>query len=436
MNRPPDSPKPSVFCTRCGGTDITWRGVLNGQRRFQCKRCGAFGNTGGTRRYRYSFTGCDDTAEITAETTKRIRTERDLIEALEIDTDTWQIEKFVVGKSEGYRKDRQVEWKVREGRVVSGDVHDTGKLLIEPLFSVRVWLRRRTKEIRAALATDDLKADLKRFAYRYKKIRYPKLAAGMLFEVEMPDIHLGKLTWAEESGENSDLKIQTRRVLDTIKNLLAYARYYPIERILIPIGNDFFNVDNLRNETTYGTPQQEDTRWRKTFRRGRILAVTMIDLCAAIAPVDVLLIPGNHDEERNFYLGDALECWYHTSPNVHIDNSAKKRKYYQYGSNLIGFTHGSSEKTARLPSLMPQEAAEMWAQTKHREWHTGDKHHKEDLISKTSEDAGIVIRVLRSLSPPDAWHYDKGFIGAMQASEGFLWDKGRGVIAQFTAAEI
>ena len=154
----------------------------------------------------------------------------------------------------------------------------------------------------------------------------------------------------------------------------------------------------------------------------------MIDRCSQVAPVDVLVVRGNHDEERTFYLGDALECWYHTNPNVMIDNAAKSRKYYQFGKNLIGFSHGYDEKLDKLPMIMSLEVPEMWAQATYREFHTGDKHHKFD----TSEN-GIVVRILRALAAPDAWTYNKGYIGSIRAAESFMWHPTNGVVAQFTA---
>jgi len=112
----------------------------------------------------------------------------------------------------------------------------------------------------------------------------------------------------------------------------------------------------------------------------------------------------------------------------------KKRKYYKFGKNLIGYTHGSDEKLDRLPLLMASEQPELWAQTKFREWHTGDKHNKKDIsYISTNENSGMVVRILRSLASADAWTFNKGYIGALRASESFLWHPEDGLIAQFTA---
>ena len=388
------------------------------------------GNTEPKSGYVLSNTG--DHTEISAEVGERIRTESDLIRVLNIDTREWKIDRFTVSKSEATRKDRQVDWEVEDGVVVHGRVRDTGRLRIEPTFNVKVWLSRKTKEIRNVLVVDDIKADLKKFSHKYSKIKYPKLADGMLLEVEFPDLHLGKLSWGEESGQDSDLKIQTKRVHEALGQLMSYVKGFPIERILFPLGNDFWNSDDKFGNTTAGTKMSEDTRWKKTYRAGRVLAVEMIDRLSTIAPVDVLIITGNHSEQREFFLGDALWCWYRQNPNVTINNDAKTRKYYSFGKNLIGFVHGNTEKVSRLASLMAGEVPDLWSKSTYREWHLGHLHHKEETVQKTHEDGSVVIRVLRSLSPPDSWHYEHGFVGNVQAGEAFLWDREKGLVAQLT----
>ena len=87
-----------------------------------------------------------------------------------------------------------------------------------------------------------------------------------LLEVTLFDLHLGKLAWGKESGENYDSKIACDRFLTTIKTLLEHSKGFEYSKILFPIGSDFFNSDTIENTTTSGTPQDEDLRWKKTFR--------------------------------------------------------------------------------------------------------------------------------------------------------------------------
>lgn len=362
---------------------------------------------------------------------RRITTVDEAVAHFKIDLNEWEIDRFRVKTSEGYRKDRKVQWEVKDGKTSYGKVEDSGKMLVVPMYHIQVTLKRKQKEVRGRMVLQDLLLDMKRHAPKYRKPKTMPQKSDLIYEVDIPDIHFGKLTWAEESGHDYDLKIARKLVLDTLEALLSYAAPFRVRRILLPMGNDFFNVDNKFNTTTHGTPQQEDTRWTKTFREGRRLAVDMIDRCAAIAPVQVVIVPGNHDEERAFYLGEVLDAFYSNAQHVTVDNSAKKRKYVHFDSVLLGFTHGYHEKLQKLPSIMPIEAPDLWAKSQHREWHLGDKHHKKDLLHRTEDVDGVTIRLLRSLSATDAWHFDKGYVGNPRSAEGFLWDGHDGLVAQF-----
>jgi hypothetical protein len=426
-------------CPHCGSDKTHKNGFAQTdegkKQRYGCGECGRR-FTGGAddvesvpaQQESNSFEESDDFINIIC-ASKRMLNKEEVLRQFNVDTNIWAVDRYKVKTSEGYRKDRSVEWHVKEGRVLRGDVSDSGKMLVVPLYHIEVRLVRKTDEIRVRAATTDMIADAKKHAPVYNKIAYPSKDGDMLYEIDMPDIHFGRLTWREESGEDYDIKIAKEIVLDTLDKLLTYTNFFPIKKILLPIGNDFYNVNSKANTTVRGTPQQEDTRWQKTFRLGRELAVMMIEKCSQVAPVDVLIIKGNHDEEKTFYMGDGLYCWFHNNPNVTIDNGAKGRKYYLYGKNLLGFTHGSEEKTDKLASLMPTEVPDLWAKSLYREFHLGDKHH----LVEVDEINGIVIRTLRSLTAADAWTFDHGFIGAMRAAQSFVWDRDCGQVAQFPA---
>jgi hypothetical protein len=363
---------------------------------------------------------------------RRMLSKEDIVDEFNIDLNEWEIERFRVRTSEGYRKDRKVDWHVKEGRVTRGDVDDSGKMLVVPLYHIEVRFKRKSNEIEARNILVDLLADAKKFAPKYPKIVYPKLKDPCLYEIAMYDLHFGRLTWDEESGENYDIKISEKLIKSAFMKLLAAVKDYSVERILFPVGNDFFNVDSKFNTTTAGTPQQEDTRWQKTFRRGREICVSMIDQCSQIAPVDVLIIPGNHDQQRSFYLGEVLSAWYQNNKQVTIDNRSSIFKYYVYGNVLLGFTHGNDIKLEKLPFVMANDNPEQWARSKYREWHTGDKHHKKGLTPFEDEGSGMLVRIIRSLVPYDAWTFNSGY-RSLRAAESFLWSKSEGLKALFTA---
>lgn len=416
-----------VVCPYCGSTEIQSRGTT----RIYCKNCKRYPTISDHTDYQMVENYANHTSEVSA-SVPRILSDEELLEFLNIDRDTWRITKVIYGKSEAYRKDRQVEWDVEDGEVKHGKVRDSGKLLVQPLFSVKVFLERKTQEIRWSQALEDSLEAIRKASKPSKKL--PKHDGHYLYEIAMPDLQLGRLTTLEGSGVDQDVQATADRAMAAMQSLMHSVDGKPIDRVLFPVGNDFFDSNTAEMTTAHGTPQQDDVRWQRTFRTGRDLLVQTIDMWADICPVDVLVIHGNHDEERIFYMGELLDAWYHNNPNVQVDHSESKRKYYAYHNNLIGFTHGYYEKNERLAALMAFEVPEMWAKSKNREWHLGDKHHKKDMIFKTDElENGVVVRVLRSLATPSVWEYDKGYVGSLKAAEGFLWDPQLGVVAQMTA---
>lgn len=434
-----------MVCPYCGGAAIR-RGVKHRRkgevdvRVYQCKSCKRYFNRRSDEHVQAMYgdapgstfeQGRDFINIVCA--SERVLTLDDVIRQFNISLDDWEVESFRVKTSEGYRKDRQVDWHVSDGRVTSGDVTDSGRMLVVPLYHVQVRLKKRTAAVELRSIFETLRRDAAAFSPHYPPIEYAHPNAAYVYEIGLPDIHFGRLTWAQETGEDYDIKIATAAVQKVLLDLLGRVDPGTVAQILLPLGNDFFNVNSKANTTAAGTPQQEDTRWQKTFSRGRELAVWMIDACTQVAPVQVLMVPGNHDEERSYYLGEVLSAWYAHHPHVTIDCRPQKRKYVLIDKLLLGYTHGYSEKIANISALMATEAPQEWGKSAWREMHLGDKHHSKELKFVTETSLGVTIRILPSLAPPDAWTYDHAFVGVPRAGTGLLYDPARGLLAQFTA---
>jgi hypothetical protein len=333
----------------------------------------------------------------------------------------WTIETDEKGKKyqlmEGFAK--RGEWETKKNRK----------------FSVRVVLRKK----KVVFNQEQFKLDLIEsigVKSPYAKKREYKNVGEHCLEINIFDLHLGKLAWEPETGDNYDHKIAQERFFDSIEHFITMSKMFKVNRILFPFGNDFFNsdVDYPYPQTTAGTPQENDLRWQKSFKTGREMIIMAVNRLKEIAPVVLLGIPGNHDFQKTFYLGDVLDVRYENDENVIVNNSPTTRKYYKYGQNLIGFTHGraSDIPEARLLLLMPQEAPQLWADTKYREWHCGDIHHKKKTQVKSEEDhQGINIRYMRTLKGTDSWEAHKGWIGSIGGAEAFIWNEERGLVANF-----
>ena len=354
----------------------------------------------------------EENKEINIESTSRIINAEDLLNLHNISLDDWNIEKQYLNS-----------WEV-------GSKTPNGDLVSTPLYQVKLILKNKQLEKDIEFLRQDFIDFLKEKSPSVNKIEYnKKYQEPNMLQINIFDFHFGKICWDEETNNNYNIKIATERFNECIDYFISEFKHKNIEKILLPITNDFFNSDKAYpfNSTTKGTPQEESLRWQDTFRKGRKLLLENIEKLNQIAPVHVVIIPGNHDFERSFYLGDSLEGWFHNNNNVFIDNKANPRKYFTYGKVLLGLTHGNEEKINDLPMLMAQESID-WSNTTYREWHLGHWHHKKEIKYKSTEEyQGVIIRYMSSLSGTDDWHHKKGYISSRKSAEALLWDSKKGL---------
>ena len=242
---------------------------------------------------------------------------------------------------------------------------------------------------------------------------YAQVQDAVTYEISLPDIHYGKYT-----GQTLDQAEE--EYMNTVKELMNKAKGLNIERILLPIGNDGMNSEGYSRATTKGTPQQDSAEWQETFVGYCNLMVRAITYLAKSAPVDVVVVQGNHDYERMFYAGEFLRAFFLNDERVAVDNCFDSRKYYEYGTNMIMFTHGDKEKPANMPLIMATEQPMMFARTKFREVHCGHMHKE-----MVNEYRGIKVRFIPSICANDAWHKMMGY-SAKRTGQAHIWSKERG----------
>jgi hypothetical protein len=299
----------------------------------------------------------------------------------------------------------------------------------DDVISVKYWQTASGKQ-RFSIVTkneqnsvQDIKEEIQNFAELHSTnvptvLRSFDISKPIAYEISLPDLHYGKM-------HSKTLNEIESEFLQVIHNLVDQAVNLDIEKFILPIGNDGMNSEGMRQTTTKGTPQQDSAGWKETFRGYWNLIVRAIDYLKEIAPVDVIIISGNHDYERMFYVGDVLAGWYRNDENVVIDNSESSRKYIEYGVNMIMFTHGDKEKPNDIPLIMATEQPEMFAKTSHREAHCGH-FHKEML----NEYRGVKVRFIPSICPNDEWHKLMGY-EAKRTGQAFIWCKKTGFYGYF-----
>lgn len=282
----------------------------------------------------------------------------------------------------------------------------------------------RQKDYFLQRANDLLTEHFAEFAKSYEGPMIPihkPVDSGMMLEVPIVDLHLSKLAWEPETGENYDSKIAEKRFMQVIYDVVERVKGREFEKILFPVGNDFFNCDLATGTTTAGTKQDNDSRFRKMYGKGVELLVRGIDILAQIAPVDVFCVPGNHDDITSYQALMFLHAWFRNNGNISVDTDPKMRKYREFGKCLIGFTHTDKEKK-RIFGCMQIEKPEAWGRTRFREWHGAHLHSEQ-----VKEDMGVIVRNLSSVTGTDMWHYESGFVGAVAKNQSFIWSKEKGL---------
>ncbi len=274
---------------------------------------------------------------------------------------------------------------------------------------------------------DEIIADMQSYAPVYPNIYYNEIKDGHLLVIDPADLHIGKLCSGFETGEDYDSQIAVTRVREGVHGILQKAQGFNIDKILFIIGNDILHVDTPRSTTTAGTSQDTSGMWYDNFLIAKKIYIEIIETLLQIAPVHVQYDPSNHDFTNGFFLADSVYSWFSKCEGVTFNVSIAHRKYFQYGKNLIGTTHGDGAKTADLPLLMAQEASHFWHESKHRYMYIHHIHHK------MSKDYGSVcVEALRSASGTDGWHHRNGYQFAPKAIEAFIHHKVHGQIARLT----
>jgi len=265
---------------------------------------------------------------------------------------------------------------------------------------------------------------------------YPKVEHNEgthLLVINPADIHIGKYANAEETGEAYNTDIAVARVIEGVQGLITKAQGFKVEKILFCIGNDILHVDNVYNTTTKGTPQDCDGKWWEHFEIALQLYVKCVEMLREIAPVDCVHSMSNHDYQSGFHLAHALKSWFRLAEDVTVDAGVSHRKYYTFGSNLIGLEHGDGAKMDNLPMLMAQEQPQEWANTKYRYWYLHHLHHKVKYKWRDAKDfIGVTVEYLRSPSAADSWHSRKGYTGSPKAVEAFIHEREQGQVARLT----
>lgn len=305
--------------------------------------------------------------------------------------------------------------------------HYWHKTKLEDWSKISVFIKNPIEENKMEKLHSNMIDDVKKHAPIYPVIKRTISKDWHLLVVDPADIHIGKLASAFETGEDYNNQIAVKRVMEWVQWLLDKSAPYNIDKILFVGWNDILHIDTPKRQTTSGTPQDTDGMWYDNYMIAKKLYVDVLELLIAVANVEFVFNPSNHDFMTGFMLCQTIQAHFSNNKNIKFNCDMSHRKYYQYGKNMIGTTHWDWAKQNDLPLLMATEAAIMRSESKHRYIYWHHIHHKvaKDYIWATFES-------LRSPSGTDSRHHRNGYTGSPAAVEGFLHHKERWQVAKFT----
>lgn len=221
------------------------------------------------------------------------------------------------------------------------------------------------------------------------------------------DHHLGLYTWKPVTGNNYDLSIGQKLLMDTMGALVANA---PNSKtgVILNLG-DFFHSDNDSNRTPKsGHALDVDGRYAKILRVGVDLLIHCIQLALQRhEKVLVRCLPGNHDPYASLALATALGAFFSASPRVTIDADPSPFFKFRFDKVLIASAHGDMIKAVDMPGFVAATWPEDWGQTRHRYVYLGHVHHKS---IGGGEKAGATWETFQTLAPKDIWHHSSGYV--------------------------
>jgi hypothetical protein len=293
---------------------------------------------------------------------------------------------------------------------------------IQTLYASSITARPRKDELSLEYISDMFKDMSENFVRDvHKQVKFN--ASGKMLELNISDLHLGKIADLSTSNDTYNYEIAKSRFFQVINDVLTRTSHYKFEKILFIYSQDFFHHEGLSQSTTGGTKMESDLRWNELFKMGVQILVEAIEMLSTIAPVETIYIASNHDRQISYYAIEYLYAWFRNNPNVSVNNDPRSRKYIEFGKNLLGFAHGHNEKK-RLVFAMPTEAKEAWGRTFYREFHLGHLHSEQSV----TEENGIIVRHISSVTGTDTWHFDSAYVGAVKKAQSFVYDSEKGLL--------
>lgn len=240
------------------------------------------------------------------------------------------------------------------------------------------------------------------------------------------DYHIGMLAWSEEGGDDWDLKIAEKTLIQSFSDMIA--RSPRSETAIVNQMGDFMHFDGIVPVTpTSKHVLDADTRFRKMVRVAIRCMRAVIDMCLDHHKnVHVICAEGNHDLYGSHWLQELIINVYENEPRLTVQDTPKPYYCYQFGKTMICVTHGHLKKGVSLTGVFAAEFSKIWGNTTHRYAHWGHYHSREVI-----EGNGMIVERHPTLAARDS-HASRGGYHAIRSCIAITYKKSGGEYSRVT----
>lgn len=225
------------------------------------------------------------------------------------------------------------------------------------------------------------------------------------------DFHLGMLAWADETGDDWDMKIAES--LFTKWFDAAFQQAPDAGTGVINLLGDLAHFDSLDAVTpASGHVLDADTRYQKLVRYMIRMVRRVVEMALVKhQTVKLLIVQGNHDESGMIWLAEMFSTLYDNEPRVFVDTSADVYKLVQHGKTTLFFHHGHKARFDAIEPVMIAKFRKAFGDSKYSYAHVGHLHHQ-----KVVESRNMVVEQHRTLAAKDAYASRGGWMSGRSAN--------------------
>jgi hypothetical protein len=231
-----------------------------------------------------------------------------------------------------------------------------------------------------------------------------RVSEDLMTVIPMGDPHFGMYAWAQEAGDDFDTAKAKALTLAAVDRLMSVT---PASGtcVILPLG-DVFHANDQTNQTPAHRHQLDvDTRFVQVLQVGiQAYRRAIHRALERHSRVIAKFVAGNHDPQAVWALALSIAAYFENDPRVSVDLSPSKFWFHEFGSVLIGSTHGDTVKPEALEGVMASDMPQAWGRTRHRYWYTGHIHS-----SNKKEFRGCTWESFRTLAARDAYAAGHGY---------------------------